>query len=164
MTHALDDHGVLGNAIKDEVGIRADQHAPDARNVGLLSDMRMLDEQSRDLYIRSRTRRAPCGNSCAMASMISSICRTARLVKRSFTKPAWPKEPLFGIRRQLAPGDLGVGLGQIGAFLGGQADNLLVFSGKLKQRSRKLVLDLGRNAAHGLNGVFKQCRRLRQNT
>jgi hypothetical protein len=48
MTHALDDHGVLGNAIKDEVGIRADQHAPDARNVGLLSDMRMLDEQSRD--------------------------------------------------------------------------------------------------------------------
>ena len=48
MTHALDDHGILGNAIKDEVRIRADQHAPDARNVGLLSDMRMLGEQSRD--------------------------------------------------------------------------------------------------------------------
>jgi hypothetical protein len=48
MTHALDDHGVLGNAIKDEVGIRADQHASDAGNVGLLSDMRMFDEQCRD--------------------------------------------------------------------------------------------------------------------
>jgi hypothetical protein len=48
MTDALDDHGVLGNAIKDEVRIRADQHASDARNVGLLSDMRTLDEESRD--------------------------------------------------------------------------------------------------------------------
>ena len=48
MTHALDNHGILGNTIKDQVGIRADQHPPDARNIGLLSDMRMLDEQSRD--------------------------------------------------------------------------------------------------------------------
>jgi hypothetical protein len=46
VTHALDDHGILGNAIKDEVGIRADQHPPDACNVGLLSDMRVLDGES----------------------------------------------------------------------------------------------------------------------
>jgi hypothetical protein len=77
----------------------------------------------------------------------------------------------FGIRRQLAPCDLGVGLRQIGAFVGGQADHRLVFSSKLKQGSRKVVLQLGWKAAHGLNGVFKQfchalsiCRRLRQNT
>jgi hypothetical protein len=56
------------------------------------------------LCIRSRTRRAPCGDSCAMASMISSICRTARLVKRSFTKPAWPKEPLFRHPSPTRPG------------------------------------------------------------
>jgi hypothetical protein len=48
MTHALDDHGILGNAIKDEVGLRADQHAPHACKIGLLSDMRMLNEESRD--------------------------------------------------------------------------------------------------------------------
>jgi hypothetical protein len=48
MTHALDDHGILGNAIKDDVGIWTDQHTPDARNVGLLPDLRMLNEQSRD--------------------------------------------------------------------------------------------------------------------
>jgi hypothetical protein len=40
-------------------------------------------------------------------------------------------------------GNLGVGLRQIGAFLGGQADNRLVCSGKLKQGSRKTVLHLG---------------------
>jgi hypothetical protein len=65
-----------------------------------------------------------------MASMISSICRTARLVKRSFKKPAWPKEPLFRHPSPIPPGDLGVGLGQFGASLAGQADNQLVFSGK----------------------------------
>ena len=31
----------------------ADQHAPDARNVGLLSDMRMFDEESRALHPRA---------------------------------------------------------------------------------------------------------------
>jgi hypothetical protein len=56
------------------------------------------------LCIRSRTRRAPCGDSCAMTSMISSICRTARLVKRSFTKPAWPREPLSRHPSQVRPG------------------------------------------------------------
>ena len=48
MTHALDGHGIFGNAIKNEIGVRADQHPPDARKISLLSDMRMLDEQSRD--------------------------------------------------------------------------------------------------------------------
>src|SRR3954451_20744900 len=48
MTHALDNHRVLGHAINNEIRIRDDQHAPDARNVGLLSNMWMLDEKSRD--------------------------------------------------------------------------------------------------------------------
>jgi hypothetical protein len=75
--------------------------------------------------------------------------------KRNFTKPAWPREPLFRRPSPTPPGDLGVGLGQIGAFLGGHADNRLVFSGKLKQGSRKVVLHLSRKAAHGLNRVLE---------
>src|ERR1700733_3317979 len=95
MTHALDDHGVLGNAIKDEVGIRADQHAADACNVGLLSDMRMIDKERRDALHPLADATGTLRRFLRDGVDDSSICRTARLVKRSFTTPAWPKEPLF---------------------------------------------------------------------
>jgi hypothetical protein len=60
------------------------------------------------------------------------------------------------VRRKLASVSLRKGFFKRGCFLGGQLDHRLILTGELQEYASKGVLRFRREAAHGLDGVFKE--------
>jgi hypothetical protein len=72
-------------------------------------------------------------------------------VTRSFTKCVSPGSRYAFVRGELAPRNLRICLGEVGAFLGRQFDDGLLLAGHLRQQAGKLVLHLRGKAAHAVN-------------